>query len=82
MANNIDQVISDLTAAVSAQKTVSDSAETYIKGVPALIQAAIDAAQNAGATPAQLQAFSDLKASIEAETADLTAALSANTPNP
>ena len=80
MANNIDQIITDLTADVEAQKTVVASAVTYIKGVPALIQAAIDNATSAGATPAQMQAFNDLKASMETETADLQAALTANTP--
>lgn len=79
MATSVDQIITDLTADVAAQKGVVASAVTYIKGVPALIQAAIDKAKSEGGlTDAQVQAFTDLKTSIQSETTDLQAALTAN----
>lgn len=82
MPNNIDQMITDLTNTVNRQKTVLDGATAYIEGVPALIQAAIDTAVAAGATPEQLSAFTALLASVEAEVSELEVALTNNTPTP
>ena len=78
MANaKIEKVIADLTKEVAENGTVIESAVAYIQGVPALIQAAVDAAD---LTPAQEAVFADLNAQLDAKEQALVAALSANTP--
>jgi hypothetical protein len=77
---NYDDLIEALRVSVENATTVTDSAVAYITGVPALIQAAIDEAVAAGATPEQTAAFDDLKMRLDAEIGDLQAALVANTP--
>jgi len=71
----LDDAIAGLTVEVAREKTVTDSAIVYIKGVPGLIQTAVDAALAAGATPAQLKAITDLQAGMKDETDSLVAAL-------
>ncbi len=73
-------VIDDLVAAVAAEDTVIDSAVTFINGVPALIQTAIDKAIAGGATAAQLAPVTAVVADVTAKAAALEAALTANTP--
>lgn len=77
---NYQEILDQLTVSVQQAKTVTDGAVLYIQGVPALIQSAIDEAVAAGATPEQTQAFNDLKATLDADIAELEAALLANTP--
>ena len=78
MANaKIEKVIADLTKEVNENTTVIESAVAYIQGVPALIQAAVDAAD---LSPAQEAVFADLNAQLDAKEQALVAALSANTP--
>lgn len=80
---SVQDEIDALTADVAAQTTVVASAVTFIKGVPALVAAAVAAANAAGPaplTPAQLAAFTSLQTSLTGETSDLTAALTTNTP--
>src|ERR1035437_10121356 len=60
LQDNLDAVIADVTA----ENTVIDGAITFIASVPGLIQTAVDAALAQGATPAQLQALTDLGAAI------------------
>jgi hypothetical protein len=72
----------DLVAAESAADTVYDSAVTFINGVPALIAAAVAAAQAAGATPAQLAQIVAVQNDIQNKSAAIQAALTANTPTP
>lgn len=80
MANpKIDAVLVALTKEVSENTTVIDSAVAYIQGVPALIQAAVDAAD---LTPAQQALFDDLSAQLDAKEQALIAAMTANTPEP
>ncbi len=74
------QIIDELEAQVTKNRTVEGSAKDLINGFAARLQAGIDAALAGGATQAQvavLQADSDaLKASAD----DLSAAVVANTP--
>jgi hypothetical protein len=77
----LDDNIQSLIAAVTAEDTEIDSAEALIKGIPALIQTAVAASLAAGATPAQLQALTDLQAGIVAKTTELTNAVVAGTPS-
>lgn len=80
MATNVQEAIDKLAADVTRLKTVDESAIALIQGFPALIAAAVAAAQAAGATPAQLAAFDDLSAGIEAKTEELATAVTAGTP--
>lgn len=67
---------------VSKVKTAIGSAVTYIKGVPALIQSAVDAATAGGASAADLAPVTQLIADLKSSEADLVASLTANTPTP
>lgn len=69
--DTLDQIIAEMTAA----ETVDDAAIAFIQGVPAMIQAAVDAALQNGATEAQLQPVADLGVAMQAKTDALTAAL-------
>lgn len=60
--------------------TVDTSAVALISGLATQLAAALQTASNAGATPEQLQALADLHAAITKGSADLAAAVSANTP--
>lgn len=62
--------IDDLKAKVDAEKTVVDSAVALIKGLSAQLAAAKD-------DPAKVQALAD---ALDAQTAELSAAVVANTP--
>lgn len=74
----LDDDITQLAAAVAAEKTVVDSAVVLINGIAAKIAAAVAAALAAGATPAQLQAITDVQTAVNAQQADLAAAVAAN----
>lgn len=76
----LDDAIAALTGAVTSATTIEASATVFINGVPKLIADAVAAAQAAGATPAQLQAITDLGTALTAASAPLQAALTANTP--
>ena len=76
----LDDQIAVLTADVTAEDTVIDSAVTLINGIPALIKDAVDKALAAGATPAQLQSLTDLGTTMTAKSQALAAAVTANTP--
>lgn len=78
--NNIDTAIAALTVQVQNNTTVDTSVVTFINGIPALIAAAVANAVNAGATPAQVQAFTDLGTSIQTSSDSVVAAIKANTP--
>lgn len=79
---NVQTAVDELTQDVADETTVVDSAIVFINGVPALIAAAVAAAQSAGATPEQLQAFTDLTTTMKAKSAALQAALTTNVPTP
>ena len=76
----LDDQIAVLTADVTAEDTVIDSAVTLLNGIPALIKDAVDKALAAGATPAQLQSLTDLGTTMTAKSQALAAAVTANTP--
>jgi len=74
-----DQLVS-LTATVAQNTTVMGSAAATITGISAQIAAAVAAAQAAGATPAELQALTDLQQTLDTNNATLAAAIAFNTP--
>jgi len=76
----IDDSITALQADVTAQTTVLTSVQTFTAGIPAMIQTAVNSALAQGATPAQLQALTDLKTGLETNTAGFAAAIVAGTP--
>jgi hypothetical protein len=76
----IDDSITALQTDVTAQTTVLTSVQTFAAGIPAMIQTAVNSALAQGATPAQLQALTDLKTGLEANTAGFAAAIVAGTP--
>lgn len=78
----IDDSIKTLTDTVAAQTTVDASAVAALSGLAKMLADALGAAAAAGATPAQLQALTDLSASISANNAGLATAVAANTPAP
>jgi hypothetical protein len=75
----LDDQIAALTADVTAETTVNASAVTLINGIPALIQAAVNNALAAGATPAELTALTSLATQINQSSGSLAAAVTANT---
>jgi hypothetical protein len=74
----IDDELTQLTADVAAEQGAVDSAVVLINGISAKIDAAVAAATAAGATPAELQALTDLSTSVNAQTASLSTAVAAN----
>lgn len=78
----MDDDITALQASVTQENTVIDGAVALINGFSARLQAAIDAATAAGATPAQMQAVTDLKTAVDTKGSELAAAVTANTPPP
>jgi hypothetical protein len=80
VAANVQAAIDQLTADVAAETTANAAAITLINGFATELAAAVASAQAAGATPAQLQALSDLSATVEANSAALATAVTANTP--
>lgn len=80
--STLDADIAALQAAVAAEAAVEASAVVLLNGIPAMITDAVAAALAAGATPAQLQALTDLATAVSANSAPLAAAVAANTPTP
>ena len=70
--------LSGLIADVRKAKGVEDSATAFVNGVPARLQAAVDAALANGATAAQLQPVQDEVNALSASADALAAALAAN----
>lgn len=80
MAGEIDAKITDLQADVSSTRDVVNSAATLLDGLSAQLKDALDAAKNAGATPEQLQALSDVHTGITSQRDALASAVARNTP--
>jgi hypothetical protein len=80
--SSLDTEITTLTTDVSNDTSVEQSATTLINGFAARLQAAIDAATAAGATPAQLTSLDGLHTQLTQNASDLAAAVAANTPAP
>lgn len=78
MSGTLSADITTLQADVTAQAGAIQSAVTLIQGFNAALQAALQAAQNAGATPEQLQALTDLDTSLQSNTSSLAQAVAAN----
>jgi len=76
----LDTALATLQSQVTSTETVDDSAIALINGIAAQIAAAVAKAVAAGATPAELQAVSDLGTSLKAKSDALAAAVAANTP--
>lgn len=74
------QVLTDLAEKVTRATTVMDSAEQLITGIQARIDEAVAKAQENGATEEELAPLTELSAALEAESDQLTAAITANTP--
>lgn len=76
----LDDEIAQLQQDVTEDTNAVNAAVTLINGIGDQIKAAVDAALAQGATPAQLQALTDLHTSLSAETQSLAAAVAAGTP--
>lgn len=81
-ATDPNPVLDALAAQITANASVVDSAVQFIGGVKGMIDAAVLAALNGGATAAQLAPFTDLSAAMAAKDQALAAAIAANTPTP
>jgi hypothetical protein len=79
-AQHMDQELQALRDEVTAVTEGQDAALAVINGINDRIAAAVAAAQAAGATPEQLQAITDLTASLRQHADPLAAAVVANTP--
>ena len=75
----IDDKITALQTEVANQTTVDNSAIALLQGLSKQLADALAAAANAGATPAQLQALTDLQTTLAANDTSLATAVSANT---
>ena len=67
---------------IAANGTIIEGATTFILGVPALIQTAIDAAIEGGATAAQLAPVQAVTDDLTTKAQALQAAMISGTPNP
>lgn len=81
-ATDPNPVLDALAAQITANASVVDSAIQFIGGVKGMIDAAVLAALNGGATAAQLAPFTDLSAAMAAKDQSLADAIAANTPTP
>lgn len=79
MDKDLQAKLDKLTADVAALASAEHAAVALLNGLSEQLKAAIAAASGAGATPEQLAAFDALDAGITASTADLAAAVTANT---
>ena len=75
----IDDELTQLAAQVKSNTDAEASALAVINGIQAKITAAVAAATAAGATPAQLQAITDLQTALKTSADPLAAAVAANT---
>lgn len=80
MSAELDTAITTLQGDVAGLTDVVASAEALMTNLSQLLADAIAAAANAGATPAQLQALTDLHTAVSDNEAGLAAAVAANTP--
>lgn len=76
----ISDQLDALRANVAKVETSEASVIAFVQGVPALIQAAVDAAIAAGATPQELAAFGELNTRLSADADKIAADVTANTP--
>lgn len=74
-------ILDQLTTQVTNTTTVEQSAVTFLDGLQALIDAAVAAALESGATAEQLQPISDLSNAMQTQSDALAAAIIAHTPH-
>lgn len=74
---DVQTAVDELTATSVELNAAADALVDAYAGVPARIQAAVDAAVAKGATPTQLAAFGALKTSLDAEAQKMRTALDA-----
>lgn len=77
--SQLDDRIAQLQTDVANETTVTQSAVTLLTSIPQLIEDAVAKAVAQGATPAQLQALTDLQSGLEKNATDLAAAVTAGT---
>lgn len=80
MSDATDTAIAQLQADVSELATAEASAVALLNGLAQQLKDAIAGASNAGATPTQLAALSELHATLQQNIAGLAAAVTADTP--
>ena len=73
----VDDAVAALQADDATLKTKLDTLSAAVTGFAAQLAAALAAAANAGATPAQLQALTDLHASLQSDIATVDTAIAA-----
>lgn len=76
----LDDALTDLKAVVTENTTIKDLVIALINGIPALIDAAVQKALAAGATPEQLQAIKDVATGIRNNDTAIATAVQADTP--
>lgn len=81
-AGTLTEEVGRLTAEVANARGVRDSVLALINGIPAILQAAVDKALAAGATPAQLQSIQDAVDELANNDSQFVAAVQANAPPP
>lgn len=78
--SDMDDRLAQLTTDTAALSGVVDSAVKALNGVQQMVADAVAQALAAGATPAELQAISDVDTALKAKSAALAAAIPAGTP--
>lgn len=78
--SDMDDRIAALTASSGRLTGLVESAISVINGINQMVKDAVDAALAAGATPAQLQAVTDVTTGLDQEGDKLAAAIPAGTP--
>lgn len=76
----MNPVLQSLSDQVSATRGVLKSADVFVKGVPALVQSAVDQALANGATADELAPLTDLVTALKTDSDQLTADIAANSP--
>lgn len=75
---DISDRLDALTASTQRVDDAVGSVQTFVQGIPALVQAAVDAAVAKGATPEQLAAFDELNARLSGDADKIVASLTTN----
>ena len=78
----MNQAILDLRDEVTQTVGIAASAAAIIRGIPGVVQAAIDQALADGASQEVVDILTGLKADLDAASSDLEAAVLANSPPP
>jgi len=83
MDQDLKDALDAVTASVATVKGTNASILEFIKtGIPAVVQAAVDKAAALGATPEELQPFTDVGKDLTASAQEILDAIHANDPTP